>query len=168
MRFFQSVIRIRFDKQLTFKNQISYLQETCINRLNFLKIVTKRTYGLNLKTLEQLYISLVRSIMEYSAILSPTISTSNFNKLNIIQRKSIKIMQRKSIYSSMPEINTDIIDLTERFDELNTKYFTNAYINNNELVKEACNDYIEAFQNRESESHRSILFKYKDLLSSFR
>jgi hypothetical protein len=106
--------------------------------------------------------------MEYSAILSPTISTSNFNKLNIIQRKAIKIIQRKSIYSSMSEINTDIIDLTERFDELNTKYFTNVYINNNELVKEACNDYIEAFQNRESENHRSILFKYKDLLSSFR
>jgi hypothetical protein len=73
--------------------------------------------------------------MEYSAILSPTISTSNFEKLNIIQGKSIKIMQRKSIYSSMSEINTDIIDLTERFDELNTKYFTNSYINNNELVK---------------------------------
>ena len=46
----------RFDKQLTFINQIQYLQDTCVNLLNFLKIVLYRNYGLSLATLNQLYI----------------------------------------------------------------------------------------------------------------
>ena len=36
---------IRFDKTLSFKNQISYLQDSCINRLNFFKVVSKHNYG---------------------------------------------------------------------------------------------------------------------------
>ena len=32
---------IRFDKSLWFKHQISHLNKTCVNRLNFLKIVLK-------------------------------------------------------------------------------------------------------------------------------
>ena len=45
---------IRFDKELTFKHQINYLKESCINRLIFLKIVSKRIYSLSLSTLNQL------------------------------------------------------------------------------------------------------------------
>ena len=111
---------IRFDKQLTFKNQISHLQESCINRLNFLKIVSKRSFGLDLKTLNQLYNSLVRSILEYSAVLTPIISKTNLHKLNVIQNKAIKIIHRKPIYASINDIDTDIQDLFERFDELNS------------------------------------------------
>jgi hypothetical protein len=46
---------IHFDKALSFKNQIEYLQETCLNRLTYLKIVAKRSYGLSSKTLNQQY-----------------------------------------------------------------------------------------------------------------
>jgi hypothetical protein len=91
---------IRFDKTLSFRNQISYLQESCLNRLNFLKVVSIRSYGLSLNTLNQLYVSLIRSILEYSAILFPIMSQSAFNKLNTIQNKAIKIINRMSIYSS--------------------------------------------------------------------
>ena len=102
-----------------------------LKRLNFLKIVSKRFYNLSLSTLNQLYISLIRSMLEYSAIISPVISASNFNTLNIIQNKAIKIVNRKSIYSSLHEINTDIEDLNDRFDILNKKYIRDAIINNN-------------------------------------
>ena len=155
---------IRFDKQLTFKNQIKYLQTTCINRLNFLKIVSKRSYGLNLKTLNQLYISIVRSILEYSAILSPVISKTNFDKLNVIQKKSIKIIHRKLIYTSMNEMNFDIQDLHERFDALNIKYLTNAFINNNKLVREACCEYLELINHRE-QHQKTIRCSYKEHIS---
>jgi hypothetical protein len=51
---------IRFDYSLTFKHQIKYLQDSCLNRLNFLKVVSKRSFGLTTSTLNQLYISLIR------------------------------------------------------------------------------------------------------------
>ena len=42
---------IRFDKSLTISHQIEYLQNSCINRLNFLKEISKRSFGLKITTL---------------------------------------------------------------------------------------------------------------------
>ena len=84
-------IRLKsFLKQNKIILQDSYLQDSCINRLDFLKVVSKRNYGLSLNTLNQLYMSLIRSILEYSTILFHIISQLAFNKLNIIQKKSNK------------------------------------------------------------------------------
>ena len=152
---------IRFDYSLTFKHQIKYLQDSCLNRLNFLKVVSKRSFGLTTLTLNQLYISLIRSILEYSAIISPIISTSNFEKKNIIQNKAIKIINKKSIYSSLSDIDTEIINLAERFNYLNLKYFTNALVNNNELITELWSDY-QSYTTSRATSHPTILCKYKD------
>jgi hypothetical protein len=105
-------------------------------------------------------------MLEYSAIISPVIRASNFNTLNIIQNKAIKIVNRKSIYSSLHEINTDIEDLNDRFDILNKKYIRNAIINNNELVKEACFDYLEVSQHR-VQSYKTILCNYKEDCMNF-
>ena len=71
---------IRFDSKLTFINQINYLKETSINRLNLLKIIYNRRFGLNQITLNQVYISIVRSVIEYFSLFVPVISKSNLNK----------------------------------------------------------------------------------------
>jgi hypothetical protein len=154
---------IRFDKTLSFRNQISYLQESCLNRLNFLKVVSKRNYGLSLNTLNQLYISLIRSVLEYSAILFPIMSQSAFNKLNTIQNKAIKIINRKSIYSSSLLIKTSIENLEERFNNLNVRYFIKATQNDNEIIKELLNDYKQFSLNRIIKQD-TILCKYKTFM----
>jgi len=66
--------------------------------IHFLKVDSKRSFGLTIKTLNQLYISLIRSILEYSPIVKPIINPSNFGKINNIQNKAIKIINRKSIF----------------------------------------------------------------------
>jgi hypothetical protein len=154
---------IRFDKTLSFRNQISYLQESCLNRLNFLKVVSKRNYGLSLNTLNQLYVSLIRSVLEYSAILFPIMSQSAFNKLNSIQNKAVKIINRKSIYSSSSLIKTSIENLEERFNNLNVRYFIKATQNDNEIIKELLNDYKQFSLNRIIKQD-TILCKYKTIL----
>ena len=156
---------IRFDKTLSFKNQIEYLQKSCLNRLNFLKVISKRSFGLTTSTLNQLYISLIRSILEYSAILAPVLSTTSFKNLNTIQNKAIKIINRKSIYSSLSEINTSIESLTDRFNELNKRYLIKAITNNNEIILELWNDYKEFSLSREIKQP-TILCKYKTCLTS--
>ena len=154
---------IRFDKRLTFNTQIKYLQDSCINRLNFLKVVSKRSFGLSVATLNQIYISLIRSIIEYSSIIYPIISTTNFKKLNIIQNKAIKIINRKPLYSSIANIDTTICNLYERFDLLNLKYFEKALDNNNELIQELWQDFKLLTANLKFKQ-QSILCKYKDSL----
>jgi hypothetical protein len=132
---------MRFDRHLTFKNQISYLQDSCINRLNFLKIISNRSFGLNTNTLNNIYISLIRSVLEYSSIIAPIISKTSLNKLSVIQNKA-KIINHKPIFASMTDINTDIADLINRFDELNKKYIIQAILNRNELIIDLWNEYL--------------------------
>jgi hypothetical protein len=152
---------IRFDKALTFKNQIDYLQDSCVNRLNFLKIVSKRSYGLSLRTLNQLYVTLIRSILEYLVILYPVVRKTSFKRLNIIQNKSIKIINRKSIYCSSNELITEIEALNERFDHLNIKYLINSIKRENELICELWNDLKGIISNRQ-QNQKTILCSYKE------
>ena len=56
---------IRFDKHLTFKNQIDYLKDYCLKRLNVLKELSNKSWGLFLKTLTDVYNSLIRSLLDY-------------------------------------------------------------------------------------------------------
>ena len=65
------------------------------------------------------------------------------------------------MYSSISEIETPIIDLTERFDKLNVKYFENAINNDNELIRELWSDYL-FYTTSKAVNHPTILCKYKN------
>ena len=82
--------------------------------------------------------SLIRSILEYSSIIFLTLSDSNLYKLNVIQNKSLKIINKKSVYTSMNKITTNIESLNTRADNLNRKYFENEFRNNKILIKDLC------------------------------
>jgi len=72
---------IRFDPHLTFKHQIAHLKKTCIQRLNIMKIISHKSWQLTIETLLQVYNVLIRSVMDYSAILMPVICETYKNKL---------------------------------------------------------------------------------------
>ena len=132
---------IRFDSKLTFINQINYLKETSINRLNLLKIISNRRFGLNQKTLNQVYISIVRSVIEYFSLFVPVISKSNLNKLVMIQNKAIKIINHQPIFSKFEE--TDIEDLYQRMENLNKNYYKKVIETKNELTLDLIYDYLQ-------------------------
>ena len=152
---------IRFDRHLTFKNQIQYLQDACINRLNFLKIISKRSFGLKIETLNNIYISIIRSILEYSALITCNLAKSNFKKLLNIQSKAIKIINHKPIYVSSRDIETDIMALDERFDQLNKKYIINAILNENELIIMLWNEYLQ-YKECHPDFEDTVLCKFKE------
>ena len=95
---------IRFDKHLSFKNQLSYLKEACMKRVNVLKVLSNKRWGLSIKTLTQVYNSLIRSLLEYSSIIYSCFSATNLSLLERIQFKCLKIINKKSKYSSNNEI----------------------------------------------------------------
>ncbi len=110
----------------------------------------------------RLYKSLIRSILEYSSIIFPTLSDSNLYKLNVIQNKALKIINKKSVYTSMSKITTDIESLNNRADKLNRKYFENAFWNNNILIKDLCQELIDM---KTHQSQNTILCKYKEFIA---
>ena len=136
---------IRFDRFLSFNVQINYLRDTCASRLNILKIVANRNFGLKTETLEQLYSSLIRSVLEYSSFLNNIIAKSSIKKLIVIQNKAIRIINHQQFYTSLSEIETSLVNL---LDQLNMKYISQALFNKNELLLELWEDYISFQESR--------------------
>ena len=134
---------VRFDKYLTFKHQFKYLKEACLKRINVLKVLSNRSWGISTKTLMQIYNSLIRSLMEYSSIIYPLFSISNLELLERIQFKCLKIINRKSKYASNIEVkNLDgFVSIEDRFDELNLRYIRNSLSNNNELIIDLLSEF---------------------------
>ena len=136
---------IRFDNHMTLKNQVSYLKETCIQRLNILKILAYKTWMLNLNTLTQIYYVLIRSVLEYSAILAPVLAVCNMNTLQVIQNNALRIIVKKPLITrtSILELHnsTKVEMLKIRFEKLRGRYVQKAIINNNPIITELCDEF---------------------------
>jgi len=66
-----------------------------MDRLNIIKILAYKTWQLTKQTLIQIYNVLIRSVIEYSAIIAPIISVTNLNTLQIIQNNALRIILNK-------------------------------------------------------------------------
>ncbi len=156
---------IRFDKHLSLKNQLSYLKEACMKRVNVLKVLSNKSWGLTIKTLTQVYNSLIRSLLEYSSIIYPCFSVTNLSLLERIQFKCLKIINKKSKYSSNSEIKNmpDYQLIEHRFDDLNSKYIKKSLLNNNELITDLFDEYWNFSKSRELKK-LTLFCKYKDAL----
>jgi len=75
----------------------------------------------NEKTLIQIFNVLIRSIIDYSAILSPIISKTNLNTLQIIQNNALRIIFKKPLMT-----RTTIDWLHEKAGWQKSKYKYNA------------------------------------------
>jgi hypothetical protein len=64
-----------------------------------MKILSHNLWLLNEKTLIRIYNVLIRSIIDYSVILSPIILKTNLNTLQIIQNNAFRIIFKKPLIS---------------------------------------------------------------------
>ena len=137
---------IRFDNRLTFKNQVEYLKETCIQRLNILKILAHKSWMLTVKTLLQIYNVLIRSIIDYSSIIAPIISATNLNVLQIIQNKSLRIIYKNSLFSRTSNEwlheQASLCTIKDRLKLLRKRYIRKAIANNNPIIIPVINEYL--------------------------
>ena len=159
---------IRFDNHLTFNNQLAYLQSTRMQRMSILRVVSNRSWGLSVKTRELLYQTLIRSVVEYSSILFPCLSTSGRNKIEKIQNNCIKIIHNKSKFSSTTEVLqlTNIVAIEERFNALNLNYLKNCFIFNNELIIDLYKEFKNFSGGRQIE-HKTLFCHYIEELNVF-
>ena len=79
-----------FDIKLTFLPHIRYLKEKCVKALNLLRIVAHTSWGADQQTLLHLYISLVRSKLDYGSVVYGSMQESYLRILNPIQNHTLR------------------------------------------------------------------------------
>jgi hypothetical protein len=87
---------MRFDKYLTFSNQILYLKRCCNERLNLIKVLGHKSWNLDINTKLQMYKALVRSLLDYSLFIFPVITNKNKRKLQFIQDSALRLIYKKN------------------------------------------------------------------------
>jgi len=84
------LLGIVFDKTLSFGAQVKAIKEKVSNRINIIKILSHRSWFIDKKTLTNLYLSLVRSVIDYSFVVISRLSTKNLKSLEAAQNVSLR------------------------------------------------------------------------------
>lgn len=135
---------IRFDKNLNFQNQVNYIVENCTKRLNIIKILSNKSWKIKSETLLNIYILLIRSLLDYSSTLYHCLNSENKKKLQIIQNNSLRIIFHKPIQTPISELHkiAKIDTIEMRFKKLNSRYIFKNLINQNPLFCELVSEFL--------------------------
>ena len=79
-----------YDSNLSGKSHIGKIKKTCISRLNIIRILTHKNWGLKYDTLVQIYKSIIRSIIEYSGLNYDSLRTNQKRELETIQNNALR------------------------------------------------------------------------------
>ena len=134
---------ITFDLGLSFNEHIIDIKKKCINRLNIIKILSNKKWKLNKKTLTIIYLSLIRSIIDYSALIIPLLSQSLAKTIQSTQNTAFRIIYKLKYDTSTEEITkiSKVHLIKTRAKELNEKYIKNALKFENELIGDLITEY---------------------------
>ena len=134
---------LRLDPKMNFNIQVEYIRKTCSDRMSILKIVSHKSWHLDIKTKTQIYKSLIRSLIEYSAILYNTLNKKLKTILNTVQYNALRIIHGKDRSFSNKNLLelAEIEPLEERMLKLKNNYVNTALKNKNPIVCEVVESY---------------------------
>ncbi|RNA31662.1 RNA-directed DNA polymerase from mobile element jockey-like [Brachionus plicatilis] len=73
-------------------SMIEEIKEHCNSRLNLIKILSNKKWGLDLNTLGNLYKSLIGSILDYSFPCLSSLSETNIKRLEVVQNSAVRFI----------------------------------------------------------------------------
>ncbi len=138
---------ITFDEGMNFKAHVQKLKANCSRRLNIVKILSHKSWQLSTKTLLSIYKTLIGSVTDYSAFISPRLSEAVTTSLQAIQNRAV----RSIFHLPWDEHTVDLCDISKlplvqvRMAELNRRYFRCAKIDNNPLISTLFREYRGSF-----------------------
>ena len=107
-----------FDKKLSFVPHLLYLRKKCMKALNLLRVVAHTTWGTDEKTLLHLYRALIRSKLDYGAVVYGSARKSYLRMLEPIQNQALRIclgaFRTSPVTSLHAEANEMPLDLRRR------------------------------------------------------
>ena len=100
--------------------------------------MSNKKWGLSIKTIKTLFQLLIRSLLDYTSIISPLFSKTRLDMLEKIQFCCLKIILKKSKFESnnLLKETYGYESIEDRFNILNTKYLRKCLLNNNEIITE--------------------------------
>ena len=126
---------VQLDSRLTFNRHINNLKRKATKRLSLIKRLASTTWGSDLDTLRTLYISYVRSILDYNQSLQLSSSETTLLELDRVQNHALRFIcgGMRSTPTNACEIHTSIeplalrrnkaaLELQERCERLNQKH----------------------------------------------
>jgi hypothetical protein len=152
---------ITFDIGLVFNYHIKEIKKKCINRLNVIKILSNKSKKLTTKTLTTIYLSLIRSIIDYSSILLPSLSNSLTKTIQVIQNTAMKCIFKLNYLTSTEEVTriSGLPSISERTKLLNERYLTNCIKFGNPLIIDLIKQYKDGSKNF---ANKTFLCSFKE------
>ena len=83
---------IILDTNLTFRTHVEHIRARCTKRINVLRCVSGFSWGADRKTLQVLYVGLIRSTIEYNCYLFSTLSPTLCRRLEAIQSICLRLI----------------------------------------------------------------------------
>ena len=160
---------IIFDQKLTWKFHIKDLVQRCQKPFMIMEKVSKHDWGGDRTSLKLLYLSLIRSKIDYASFLYSTAAASHLIKLDRLQNRAIRIitgnMRCTSVYTL--EVESGIIPLYYRRQQLALQYFGKVCRISDHIVTHLYHD----FYNYDFYNHRPyalpVVGRCKKLVESF-
>ena len=110
---------------LQWKHHIHYIKDSSVSKINLLKSKSHHKWGADREILLKLYITLVRSRLDYGAIFYDTCCKTHIDKLNVIQNTCLRIATgaRKSTPINSLEVESNMPPLNVHRQSLICKYY---------------------------------------------
>ena len=133
---------IRLDPSLSFNIHADELVTRAHKRINMMRRIKGKSWGASTALILTTYKVLVRPILEYAPFLLLTMSKSNQDKIERIQRAAARVATPWPPHTSTKEIyaHTGLIPLLDRAYSLTDKYICKA-IPNNPLIRDQIISY---------------------------
>ncbi|KAL1448588.1 hypothetical protein WDU94_005468 [Cyamophila willieti] len=85
------LLGLHFDVKLKFKQHLIEIKTNCLKRINLMKIFCNNTWGVDYKSLLQLYRSYVRSKLDYACVVYNSAPNSSLKMLDTIHHQGVRL-----------------------------------------------------------------------------
>ena len=142
---------LRIDKRMSFEFQVRHLRNACKERTNIVKVLRHKSWHLSEKIIKEVYHSLVRSILEYTAFIFNLLSDENKRKIEAIQNNVLRFIYWKKRQFG----NKNLLELANeknietRLKELKENYILKGLLSQNPLISSTVEEYRAYSRSRE-------------------
>jgi hypothetical protein len=154
---------------MTFNSHIQDIKAKCHKRLNIIKILKHKSWGLTPNTLKNIYYALIRSIIDYSSTIFDILCETRKRELRSIQYHALRIAYNKPLMFSHSELSqlANVKTIDERSKETNERYFEKSFIFNDELTSDTIINYLNIYPDSREPKFKTILCNYRGIIKHY-
>ena len=148
-----------FEPCFSFRNHVASIKKKCTNRLNIVKILSHKSWGLSTDTQVALYRSLIGSVIDYSAFMCSQLSEALLKSVQAIQNGAMRSIFKMRYDAHIEDLCavSNLPRVEERMMDLNQDYMENAIISNNPLFADLAMNYQRSFGGGREIENKTLL-----------